>query len=68
MAKYRPLAPAPASPTARKTGKTAHRSHVVWDPSCDHCNAQMADRAARMVAQRAQATARTMRTAPGFSR
>jgi hypothetical protein len=64
MPKYRPYAP--ATPTRPRT--TPHRSHVTWDLSCDRCVAQMAERSARMVAQRAQATARTMRTAPGFSR
>lgn len=66
MPKYRPYAPTTAPTTARKG--TPHRTHVTWDPSCDRCTAEMLERSARMVAQREQATARTMRTAPGFAR
>ena len=64
MPKYRPLAP--ATPARPRT--SPHRTHVTWDPSCETCTAEMLARSARMVAQREQATARTMRTAPGYAR
>ncbi len=65
MAQYRPYVSTPA-PTP--TPAQAHRTHRNYNLSCGLCLDAQAEKSAGMIEQARNATARTMRTAPGFAR